>query len=140
MKNLLNLSLVIILIVAVIYVLAGNPNTNSTSDNTPSTNSTYENTLVKVIIPNQEEKKYPSTSISDLTLEQILERIMLSSDFSFRTQSSSFGSYITSINGIEADSSKQYWSIAINGEDAMQGISDINPVDGDIITLTLKDL
>ena len=140
MKNLLNLSLVIILIIAAIYVLTGNPNTNPTSDNTTSTNSTYESILIKVVIPDEPEKSYPSTSVSDLTLEQLLERIMLSGDLSYKTEASSFGSYITTINGIEADSSKQYWSIAINGEDAMQGISDINPVDGDIITLTLKDL
>mgnify|MGYP001256826029 FL=1 len=140
MKNLVKLALLIVLVIASLYVITVNPNSNPASDNTTSTDSTYENIVVKVSVPDQEDKSYPATSVEDLTLEQILERIMVSGEFSFKTQQSSFGSYITAINGIEADSTKQYWSIAINGEDAMQGISEINPVNGDIITLTLKDL
>ncbi len=140
MKNLVKLALLIVLVIASLYVITGNPNSNPATDNTTSTDSTYENIVVKVSVPDQEDKSYPATSVGDLTLEQILERIMVSGEFSFKTQQSSFGSYITAVNGIEADSTKQYWSIAINGEDAMQGISEINPVNGDIITLTLKDL
>jgi hypothetical protein len=140
MKNLLKLILIIILLGALIYLIGGSYNSNQTSDNTSSGNSIYENLTIKVIIPDQAEQTYPAYSISDLTLEQVLERIMVAGEFSFKTEKSSFGSYITTVNNVEADSSKQYWSIAINGEDAMQGISDINPVNGDIITLSLKDL
>lgn len=41
--------------------------------------------------------------------------------------------FVTSINGVIADSSKEYWSLSINGEPSMVGAGSYITKDGDVI-------
>ncbi|MGL4730267.1 MAG: DUF4430 domain-containing protein [Clostridium sp.] len=56
-----------------------------------------------------------------------------------KTQGSGAGRFVTEVDGIKADESKQqWWKITINGEDAMVGIDEIPLNDGDKFILELK--
>lgn len=51
-----------------------------------------------------------------------------------------YGSFITGVNGVLADSGKQqWWHIAQNGADAQVGADSLAINDGDTIVLTLKE-
>ena len=55
-------------------------------------------------------------------------------------EQSTYGSFITGVNGVMADSDKQqWWHIAQNGADAQVGADSLAIADGDTIVLTLKE-
>jgi hypothetical protein len=54
-------------------------------------------------------------------------------------QQSSYGRFITAVNGVTADPAKQqWWNIGYNGADASVGADDLKIKNGDKIVLTLK--
>lgn len=56
-------------------------------------------------------------------------------DFSFTGSDSEFGFFVETINNVKNDqSTNSYWSLYINGEMAMVGVSDAIIQEGDIIT------
>jgi hypothetical protein len=51
---------------------------------------------------------------------------------------SEFGMFITGWHGMEQNIGEEYWwSVAVNGEDALVGVDDIPLLDGDIYSFTL---
>ena len=59
------------------------------------------------------------------------------SEFKFEVQSASYGDYVTSINGIKTDSTKDFWELLVNGQESMVGISAYIPKNNDVISFTL---
>ncbi len=56
------------------------------------------------------------------------------------TESSDFGDFVTGINGVEADSSKEYWSFYVDGEYASEGAGTYQTMDGEKIEWKLEQL
>jgi len=56
------------------------------------------------------------------------------------TESSSFGDFVTGINGLNSDSSKNYWSFYVNGAYAVEGAGTYKTTDGEKIEWRLEDL
>lgn len=49
-----------------------------------------------------------------------------------------YGPMVVGLKGYEADQSKEYFSIQVNGEDAMTGIKEIPVKNGDVYTFEIK--
>jgi hypothetical protein len=60
-------------------------------------------------------------------------------EFTFTYSDSSFGKFVTAINGIEADSTKQFWELNVNGVPAAVGIAELVLQPGDIIAWKLTE-
>jgi len=54
------------------------------------------------------------------------------------TESSDFGEFVTSIAGVAADSSSQFWAFYVNGELASVGAGDYQSATGDLIEWKLE--
>ena len=63
-------------------------------------------------------------------LIDVMNEMKESEMFTFETQDSQYGAYVTSINGKEADSS-HYWAIYVNDDYGQYGISEQPVNDGD---------
>ncbi len=126
---------VLLVVVAAFTIISNNQKTNT--DNTNSVLFKEEIFTIEVVATKGEVAKYPFASLNDETLEQTLDIAMEDNLFSYTKTVSDFGSFVTSINDITADSTKEFWNIQINGVDSLVGISQINPNEGDIITFTL---
>lgn len=59
---------------------------------------------------------------------------------SVKTKSSSFGKFVTTINGLEADSKKEYWSFYINDKVATEGAETYKAKLGDKFKWRLEQL
>jgi uncharacterized Zn-binding protein involved in type VI secretion len=56
------------------------------------------------------------------------------------TQDSDFGRFVTGINGVEADSTTQYWAFYVNGEMANEGAGTYEAGPDDTFEFRLEDL
>ncbi len=54
-------------------------------------------------------------------------------EFSFEYSDSSFGKFVTAVNGIAADSTSEFWELSVNGNPAAVGISDLVLAEGDVV-------
>lgn len=59
-------------------------------------------------------------------------------DLNLVTKDTEYGPMVMGLKGYEVDDSKEYYSIGINGEDAMTGIKEIPIKDGDVYTFEVK--
>ena len=66
--------------------------------------------------------------------------VLLESGTTVTTEDSDFGEFVVGINGVEADSSSQYWSFYVGGEYATEGAGTYVTSDGEQITWELEDL
>lgn len=57
-----------------------------------------------------------------------------------QTNSFDFGEFVTSINGVTADSSKEYWSLLINDKPSEVGAGAYIAKNGDVIKWQLENL
>jgi len=89
---------------------------------------------VQVIVPDEEVKEFVITTEA-YTLRQALEEEQL-----IKGQESTYGFYITEVNGRKADESKQeWWCITKDGEEVFTGVDLINIQDKDKYELTLME-
>lgn len=133
-NNIYKIALIVSVILIAIFAFSGifnNPSTDNIIDE--------EFFTVEVQVLDNELLRYPFGSINNETLEELLDEAVEYGMFVYEKETASFGSFIISINGIEADPNSSFWAIKINGEDSMVGISEINPNDNDIITFTLTN-
>ncbi len=74
-----------------------------------------------------------------LYLSGLMDQLMETDNFTYESVDGEFGSYITSVNGVSAESSrKTNWMVYVNGEFGQYGI-DSQPVnDGDSFALRLE--
>ena len=134
-----------VLVIAIILIIIGlgvfyfvNKQNTPVSDNTVVAPFKEEIFTIEVVANEEEIIRYPFASLNDETLEQTLDIALEDGHFDYAKKVSDFGSFVTSINGIEADSTKEFWSIKINGEDSLVGISQINPNENDVIQFILN--
>lgn len=62
----------------------------------------------------------------------------LRNEIPVETETSDFGEFVTSINGVAADSSSEYWAFYVNGELASVGAGAYEAADGDMIEWKLE--
>jgi len=65
---------------------------------------------------------------------------ILKSGLDVTVEDSSFGEFVTGINGVEADSSKEYWSFYVDGDYAPEGAGTYQTTDGEQIEWKLEQL
>ncbi len=113
---------VLVAAVAVVYAVLG-----------PSSNGTgKKNISVDIVTDTGTETVKIKTNAE--TLRAALEEKSL-----IKGDESDYGLFITSVNGIEADSSKeQWWCITKNGETVNAGVDTVYIADGEKYELTLK--
>ena len=58
-------------------------------------------------------------------------------NFSFATKSYSFGEMLLTVNSKQADETKEFWELKVNGKQSEVGISDLVLKDGDSLELNL---
>jgi hypothetical protein len=88
---------------------------------------------VLVVVPDQETKEFTIQTDADF-LRQALDQEKL-----IGGNEGEFGFYITEVNKIKADDSKQqWWCITKRGEEIFYGVDEILIMDGDQYELTLK--
>jgi len=68
-------------------------------------------------------------------LEQLDQR---RDDISFSYREFDFGSFVTGINGVEADPNSEYWELLVNDVPSGTGISDLQISPGDTVRFTLQ--
>lgn len=69
---------------------------------------------------------------------EFLRRLMKeNTDFSFATKSYSFGEMILTVNSKQADETKEFWELKVNGKQAEVGISDLVLKNGDALEFNL---
>jgi hypothetical protein len=61
------------------------------------------------------------------------------SEFTFDYDESSFGKFVTAINGIAANPTSQFWELMVNGTSAAVGISDLTLKAGDVVQWKLTE-
>lgn len=61
----------------------------------------------------------------------------LQQTLTFTTETADFGEFITTIDGVTADKSKEFWNFKINGKDAPVGVSAYKPNNTDNISFIL---
>jgi len=89
---------------------------------------------VRVIVPGEDVQEFAITTEAD-TLRQALEEEGL-----IKGQTSTYGFFITEVNGRKADDSKQeWWCITKDGESISSGADLINIRDNDKYELTLME-
>jgi len=93
---------------------------------------------LEIITSDNSIVKYKVSFIPNSKLSTILTSLAKEDkNFSFETEKSDFGEYIISINGIKADSNKEFWNLKTNGNNSTLGISDFVPQENDLITFTI---
>lgn len=93
-----------------------------------------KNILIQVIIPDEDVKEFNISTDAE-TLREALDEIDL-----IKGDESTYGFFITEVNGRKVDSNKQeWWSLSKDGEFSMYGIDDINIQDKDQYELTLVE-
>ena len=135
--------LLIVIVLAVLTYQVLKPSVDNT-DNNPAKviystdNSTAINIQLIISIPDQEPRNYLISFSEGQSLEQILNNFANNNNsFSYVSKSASFGTFITTFNGKEADSNKEFWNFRVNGADSSVGISDFKPQNSDQIEFIL---
>jgi hypothetical protein len=72
------------------------------------------------------------------TLSQLLKENQ--SELKTETKSSQYGDFVNGLLGVEADASKEYFNIKVDGKDAAVGVSQLPVENGKTYTFTLTAL
>ncbi len=86
-----------------------------------------------VVVADEQTKSYEYKTEAGFLLELLQDKKLVA------TNTSTYGEYITAVNGrtaVEAD--QEYWSISVNGEYSEYGVSQIPVQDGDTYELSLE--
>ena len=99
----------------------------------PGSGEAREVVLV-VEAPELDVREVREVSTSADTLGELLDELDIAS-----YEDSSMGRFLVEVDGVEADSSSQYWSILVDGEYGMYGVDEQKLSDGEEFTLVLTD-
>ncbi len=98
----------------------------------PETSKGAKEVVVEVIAPEQETKEFTLNTDAEY-LSQALEEEQL-----IKGTAGDYGLFITEVNGLVADDSKQeWWCITKDGEDVFTGVDATPIADGDHYEITL---
>lgn len=104
----------------------------------PKAQSGSKSVTVEVVIADQGIDKTFHYQTDDATLADLLKDKQ--SDLGAQTEESSYGEFVSGMLGVQADASKEYYNIKVDGTDAQTGISQIPLEDGKTYTFTLTSL
>ena len=100
----------------------------------PSSSAPYDKTITVQIVYSDETSETKKINTNANNLRGALEDEGLVSG-----TESEYGLFITTVNGVTADDSKQqWWFVTKDGEDVMTGVDSTPIEDGDKFELTLK--
>lgn len=125
-----------VVIVGVGGFLLFNNSKNESNPDTSNTETTQVVTEEKPKITISEDRK--TVSYNGETGKTALE--ILQNGAEVTMESSSFGDFVTGINDVVSDSSKNYWSFYVNGAYASEGAGTYKTTDGEKIEWRLEDL
>lgn len=94
--------------------------------------------VIEIVIPkNQVDEKIEINTDAAFVYDLLMEN---KDDLGVDIQEQSFGPFLNGMKGYVAqESEKEFFNIAINGEDAMVGIKEIPVKDGDVYRFELKN-
>lgn len=106
----------------------------------PSTDSTQRSEISQqeqkpLITVSDDQKTVSYEGITGMTALEVLK-----AGTNVTTEDSNFGEYVTSIAGIEADSTQEYWALYVNDQYADEGAGTLQTQDGDQIVWKLEGL
>ncbi|HAU85830.1 MAG TPA: hypothetical protein DCW90_10095 [Lachnospiraceae bacterium] len=105
------------------------------SNNKNTTQAGQNNVEVNVVNEKEDYDKTYSFETEEKTLGDLLDKEKL-----VEYQDSDYGRYITGVDGMKADDSKQlWWSVEVNGESSQTGVDGIEIKDGDKYTLRMME-
>ncbi|MGH7157578.1 MAG: DUF4430 domain-containing protein [Candidatus Saccharimonadales bacterium] len=127
-------STIAVIVLAVVAVLAAGVYGLNRPDTT-STNNPGSQQVMSAITFSEDGKTVTYTGEEGVTALATLESLT-----SVTVKDSSFGKFVTGINGVEADESKEYWSFYVNGAYASEGAGTYTAKSGDLFEWRLEAL
>ena len=121
---------IILLALGAVFVFRG-----GFSNNKNEADTGQSKVEVNVVNENEDYDKTYSFETQEKTLGDLLDKEKL-----VEYQDSDYGRFITGVDGMKADDSKQlWWSVEVNGESAQTGVDGIEIKDGDKYTLRMME-
>lgn len=129
-------ALIVVILAGGTYWLTGKDSTNN-QINDASNSQQEEQAIVQMpeITFSEDGKTVSYDGVEGKTALEILKE-----GTDVTTQSSSYGDFVTGINGREADASSEYWSFYVNGSYASEGAGTYQSKTGDKIEWKLESL
>lgn len=89
--------------------------------------------------PEEDQKSFTNKFAENESVFNFLERLEKeNSDFTFEYEDLQTSKFITTINGVKADKSVEFWSFLINGNETSESIADYILQEGDVVGFVLK--
>lgn len=129
-----NISKILTVIIAVALLGGGFLVVNSKDDKS-TTNTSTANTSTKVVKFSADKKTVSYDGQEGKTAMDLLNTLA-----TVETEASAYGDFVTTINGLKADSTKEYWSFYVNGAYASEGAGTYITSDTDKIEWKLESL
>lgn len=123
-----------VVLVAIVLGLGGFWVVRSNQD-APQTKESYQSQTVQKLTVSEDKKTVSYEGQTGKTALAILQTLA-----EVKTEQSSFGDFVSGINGVEADSSKEYWSFYVNGAYASEGAGTYQTKNGEKIEWRLEQL
>lgn len=121
-------------VIAVGGVWANNSNNNEVVE-TPEAKIVQQETSNSTISFSEDKKIVSYEGQDDKTALEVLKELT-----EVTTDTASFGEFVTGINGLEADSSSQYWSFYVDGDYASEGAGTYQSSNGEKLEWRLEEL
>ncbi|MFW5702356.1 MAG: DUF4430 domain-containing protein [Candidatus Dojkabacteria bacterium] len=139
--NFLAVVLVIALVAAVAGFIVGQQAEGDTSEK-DSVQEQQQDTFTLVVEAEGQKDRYEIKTREGETLLLAMSRYAEENDqFSYKTETFSFGEFITVINEIDgSEESGNYWAISLDSEPAQVGVSELVPETGQEISFVLTSL
>ena len=90
-----------------------------------------------IVKSSNDEQSYTQSAYEDETAFDILNKLKMENKIEFEYTTFDFGVMVDSINGVKADSKKEFWQLLVNGKPSNVGVSDYKIKEGDILSFEL---
>lgn len=124
-----------VIVIAVFGVGGGWLASRKPSVNQPATSNSVATTGSPKLTASRDGKVIAYEGQTGHTALELLQSLA-----TVQTTQSSFGEFVTTINGITADGSKQFWSFYVNGSMANEGASTYQAKTGDKIEWRVEEV
>lgn len=125
----------IVVVAAAILAVGGFLAVRLNENDKPQTKKTVQTQTVQKLTVSEDKKTVSYEGQTGKTALEILQTLA-----EVKTEASSFGDFVSGINGVDADSSKEYWSFYVNGAYASEGAGTYQTKDGEKIEWRLEQL
>ena len=105
----------------------------------PKTSEGSKAITIEVTDDNGQTKSYDLKTDAEF-LSQAMDELAAAGDFSYEGTNGDYGLYITAVNGVTADydADGAYWSLYVNGEYGMYGVSEQPITEGDVYSFVYE--